>query len=136
MRSPLPDLGDSTARVLDALAAASEEEVTARAAAGDWSAWEIAYHLFDIERWYVAKLCEAVAGSRAEALTRFVAGWRALRRETEELVAALPPDRLDRPGILSGVPAWTPRTLVEAIAAHDREHAAQALAARARGIPH
>lgn len=97
---------------------------------GGWNAREIAYHLVDIERWYIAKLCEAVTNDPAAALDRFVAIWSDLRRQTLALAEAIPPERLDQAGLLSGVPEWTPRSLLTAIADHDQEHAAQAVAAK------
>ena len=121
----------STADVLACLGGLSQDELERRPPDGGWNAWEIAYHLFDIERWYIAKLCEATAHDRAQALTRFVEVWRRLREQTLALADVVPPERLDTQGLLSGVPDWTPRRLLDAIAAHDHEHAAQARAARA-----
>lgn len=114
-----------TEAVLRAFAGLTDDELALRPAPGEWNAWEIAYHLLDIERWYLAKLCEAVSDGPAEALARFMQVWARLRAETAALAAALPADRLDTPGLLSGVPDWTPRTLLAAIAAHDREHVGQ-----------
>lgn len=117
-------------QVLEAFARMHAAELDGAEAAGEWTAWEIAYHLLDIERWYIAKLCEAAAADRVEALARFMAVWARLRDETLALAHDLPPERLDVAGLLSGVPDWTPRSLLDAIAAHDREHAAQIGAAR------
>lgn len=96
-----------------------------RPPAGGWNPWEIAYHLFDIERWYIAKLCEAATTDRPAALARFLAVWSRLRDETAAIAAEIPGERMDTAGLLSGVPDWTPRSLMNALAAHDREHAAQ-----------
>jgi hypothetical protein len=123
----------STAAVLVALRGCVGDEPVRRPSDGGWNAREIAYHLLDIERWYAAKLCEAVALDQSAALDRFMDVWSRLRAETLALARAVPSDRLDRRGLLSGVPAWTPRDLLAAMAAHDREHAAQALAARRSG---
>jgi hypothetical protein len=112
------------ADVLAALAAAGRD-VTRRPPDGGWSAWEIAYHLFDIERWYLAKLCEAASPDRPAALARFVQAWSELREASVALAGRIPAEQLDRPGLLSGVPEWTPRGLLEIIASHDHEHAAQ-----------
>jgi hypothetical protein len=111
----------------DALAAFNEigRRVAQRPADGGWSPWELAYHLFDIERWYVAKLCEASVPDQPAALQRFLAVWSRLREEAAAIAAEIPPERMDVAGLLSGVPDWTPRLLIEAITAHDREHAAQ-----------
>lgn len=125
-------LASSKAAVLAALDGLTGADLARRAPDGGWNAWEIAYHLFDIERWYVAKLCEAVAPDRAAALARFMAVWARLREETIALARAVPAGRLDTPGLLSGVPDWTPRGLLAAIAAHDHEHAAQILLTRAQ----
>lgn len=123
----------SRAAVLAAFAHMTEAELDRRPADGEWSAWEIAYHLLDIERWYIAKLCEATAPDRTAALARLLAVWARLREETLALARAVPPERLNRPGLLSGVPDWTPRRLLAAIAAHDQEHAVQVRAARGSG---
>jgi hypothetical protein len=109
--------------VLTAFAAVADIE--RRPEDGGWNAWEVAYHLLDLERWYIAKLCEAVSADRPGALARFLGVWSRLRDETIALARALPPERLDQAGVLSGVPDWTPRTLLDAISAHDQEHAAQ-----------
>lgn len=119
--------------VLASLAGLTDEELAARVAEGEWNAWEIAYHLFDIERWYIAKLCEAVSGSRTEALERLIGIWARLRDEAISLANEIPSERLDQPGLLSGVPDWTPRGLLEAMAVHDREHTDQVQAARRSG---
>lgn len=125
-------LSAGKAAVLAALRGLTVEDAAARPADGGWSAWEIAYHLFDIERWYIAKLCEAVAPGRSDALDRFITIWSWLREESIRLARAIPAQRLSETGLLSGVPDWTPAGLIAAIAAHDREHAAQALSARGR----
>ncbi len=115
-----------------ALARVPAAEIVLRPAGGGWNAREIAYHLFDIERWYIAKLCEAATPNQAAALSRFMEIWSRLRDEAILLAAEIPDERLDQPGLLTGVPEWTPRSLIAAMAAHDREHAAQARAARGR----
>lgn len=115
--------------VLDALCGASEHDLMRRPADGGWNAWEVAYHLLDIERWHIAKLCEAATGDRAEALARFAAIWSRLRDEAIALTRAVPEERLDTLGLLTGIPDWTPRRLITAIAVHDHAHAAQIRAA-------
>ena len=60
------------AAVLAALAGLTDAELARRPPDGGWNGWEIAYHLFDIERWYVAKLCEAATADRAAALSRYM----------------------------------------------------------------
>lgn len=105
------------------------EELIRRPAPGEWSAWDIAYHIVQIEVWYLAKLCEASAADTPEAMHNFLDAWRLLRQRGLELARAIPEDRLDTAGLLSGVPNWTPRGLLDAIAAHDREHREQARAA-------
>ena len=120
----------SRAAVLAALDSLTVEEAERRPAAGDWNVHEIAYHLLDMERWYIAKLCEAVGRDQPDTLARFIAIWARLRDETIALARELPAARLDTAGLLGGVPDWTPRRLLDMIAAHDAEHAAQALAAR------
>jgi uncharacterized damage-inducible protein DinB len=132
----------SRAAVLAAFAHITEAELDRRPADGEWSAWEIAYHLLDIERWYIAKLCEATAPprlagapDRTAALARLLAVWARLREETLALARAVPPERLDQAGLLSGVPDWTPRRLLRAIVTHDHEHAAQVRAARGMEQP-
>jgi hypothetical protein len=111
----------------DAMAAFSEigRQIEQRPADGGWSPWEVAYHLFDIERWYIAKLCEASATDRPAALQRFLAVWSRLRDKAAAIAAGIPPERMDVAGLLSGVPDWTPRLLLEAMEAHGHEHAAQ-----------
>jgi hypothetical protein len=123
------------AAVLAAYAHITAAELDRRPQDGGWSAWEVAYHLLDIERWYIAKLCEATAPDRAAALARLLGVWAQLREETLALARAVPPARLDRAGLLSGVPDWTPRRLLGAITAHDHEHAAQVRAARGTQPP-
>lgn len=109
-----------------------DEAAITRRPPGGWSVWEIAYHLMDMERWFLAKVCEAASGSRAEALTHFVLQWSRLREDVATRLQTMPADRMDVPGLLSGVPGWTPRALLAVMAAHDREHLAQIRAA-ARG---
>jgi hypothetical protein len=120
----IAELRQSVAEVLAAFDS-TDGEVERRPAGGGWNAWEIAYHLLDIERWYVAKLCEAVAPGKPAALQRFLMAWARLRDEALGLAAQLPPERMDTPGLLTGVPDWTPRVLLAAMAGHDHEHAAQ-----------
>jgi hypothetical protein len=126
----LAGLESGRSAVTRALGGATDDELSRRPAEGQWNAWETAYHLFDIERWYIAKLCEAASGSRAEALERFIGIWARLRDEAISMARDIPAERFDQPGLLSGVPDWTPRALLEAMAAHDREHTAQIQAAR------
>ena len=133
--SPAADLAGSTAALASALANLDAVSLMKRPAPGEWSAWDIAYHVAQIEVWYAAKLCEAVAADAPEAMQRFVALWSAIRERALALAALVPPERLDATGLLSGVPDWTPRQLIERMAAHDREHAAQAWAARRGGEP-
>lgn len=121
------ELQRSRREVLEAFAAVGAD-IERRPADGGWNAWEIAYHLLDMERWYIAKLCEAVAPDRPAALACFLQVWSRLRDEALTLVGAIPTDRLDTSSLLSGVPDWTPRALLAAMATHDREHAAQVLA--------
>ncbi|MER3419462.1 MAG: hypothetical protein C4290_02590 [Chloroflexota bacterium] len=128
-------LAAGRAAVLAAYAQITAAELDRRPPGEGWSAWEVAYHLLDIERWYIAKLCEATTSDRAAALARLLTVWTQLREETLALAHAVPPERLDRPGLLSGVPDWTPRRLLAAIAAHDHEHAAQVRATRAMERP-
>ena len=123
------ELARSTAALQSALTGLDTEMLNRRPAPGEWSAWDIAYHVAQIEVWYVAKLCEASAADASQALARFMELWFAMRAQALALAAEIPDDRLDRAGLLSGVPNWTPRQLVERMAAHDREHAAQARAA-------
>ena len=78
----------------------------------------------------MAKLCEAAAPDPSAALSRFMRIWSRLRDEAVSLAREIPAERLDQRGLLGGVPDWTPRGLIAAIAAHDHEHAAQALTAR------
>ena len=123
------DLAQSTARLHDALAHLTAEQLERRPGPGEWSTWDIAYHVAQIEVWYLAKLCEAVAADRAEAFRLFVGLWQTARAEGLALAGRIPSARLDQPGLLGGVPDWTPRELLQRIAAHDREHAAQVDAA-------
>lgn len=113
-----------------AFAGITGDDLSRRPAAEAWSAWEVAYHLFDIERWYIAKLCEAVSNDKSEALHQYLAIWGRLRDEAIQLATRIPDHRVDQPALLSGIPDWTPRGLLQAMTAHDHEHAAQVLAAR------
>ena len=133
-REVLRSLRQSTALVQAAFFGLGERDLIHRPAEGEWNAWEIAYHLLDIERWYVAKLCEAATSSRTGALERFLAVWSRLREETIALAREIPEARLDQAGLLSGVPDWTPRGLLAAIAAHDHGHAAQVREARGGAV--
>lgn len=123
----------STSMLRDALAGLDASQLDRRRGAGEWSAWDIAYHITQIEIWYLAKLCEASSTDRSEALDRFVEAWRSVREASLALAGELPAERLDRPGLLGGVPDWTARDLLERMAAHDIEHAQQAAAASGRG---
>ena len=127
----LDRLSAGGAEVLAAFAGMDAATATRQPADGGWDARSVAYHLLDIERWYIAKLCEAVTDDPASALQRFLAVWQRLRAETIALAAALSPDRLGTPGLLSGVPGWTPALLLKTIAQHDAEHAEQVAALRA-----
>ena len=128
------DLVDSTAQVLGALSGLDAGQLTRRPAPDAWSAWDIAYHVAQIEVWYVAKLCEAADADAPAAMERFLAAWHQLRRIGLTLAEQIPPERMDTAGLLSGVPDWTPRELVERMAAHDREHAHQAADASGAGV--
>ena len=128
------DLARSTARLLGAIAGLDAERLTRRPAPGEWSVWDIAYHVAQIEVWYLAKLCEAGSVDAPTAAARFLSAWQQLRAQGLALAGEIAPGRLDEPGLLTGVPDWTPRRLLERMAAHDREHAEQATAAwRAEG---
>ena len=129
------DLAESTARLHDALTGLTAEQLERRPAPAEWSAWDIAYHVAQIEVWYLAKLCEAVAADRAGAFRLFTDLWQKARAEGLELAGRIPSERLDQPDLLGGVPDWTPRRLLQRIAAHDREHAAQVYAAVAGHPP-
>lgn len=120
------ELSDSTSQILGALSGLDAGRLSRRPAPDQWSAWDIAYHVAQIEVWYVAKLCEAVSPDASEAMEAFLEAWRRLRLLGLSLASLIPPERMDTPGLLSGVPDWTPRQLIEAMAAHDREHAQQA----------
>jgi hypothetical protein len=124
--SSVHELSDSTARILGALSGLDAEQLASRPAPDAWSAWDIAYHVAQIEVWYVAKLCEAASVDAPAAMERFLEAWRQLRQFALTLAQQIPPERMDTPRLLSGVPDWTPRQLVERMAAHDREHAQQA----------
>jgi hypothetical protein len=123
------ELAGSTDGLLGALYGLNEEQLARRTAVGEWSAWDIAYHVAQMEVWYLAKLCEAACSSAPEAMREFVVWWRSQRQKALALADAIPPERLDTPGLLGGVPDWTPRQLLERMAAHDREHTAQVQAA-------
>lgn len=127
--SEIDALVASTAELFATLTGLDAEQLNRRPAPDQWSAWDIAYHVAQIEVWYFAKLCEAASGDAPGAMRRFVDAWRQLRVSGIELARAIPQGRIDTAGILSGVPDWTPRALLQAIAAHDREHADQARAA-------
>jgi hypothetical protein len=122
-------LSNSTDTLLDALSGLDAERLNRRPAPGEWSVWDIAYHVAQIEVWYVAKLCEAASADAPAAVARFLEAWQRLRDHALALARSIPAERLDTPGLLSGVPDWTPRRLLEAIAVHDHEHAEQARAA-------
>jgi hypothetical protein len=124
--SAVQDLAASTAQILGALSGLDAEQLASRPASDAWSAWDIAYHVAQIEVWYVAKLCEAANVDAPAAIEQFLEAWRRLREFALTLVEQIPPEQMDTPGLLSGVPDWTPRQLVERIVAHDREHAQQA----------
>jgi hypothetical protein len=83
----------------------------------------------EIEVWYLATLCEAASTGPAQALAAFGDAWQRLRAESLALASTIPEERLNREGQLSGVPDWTPRQLLERIAAHDDEHTVQVDAA-------
>ncbi|MGH2586708.1 MAG: DinB family protein [Dehalococcoidia bacterium] len=129
------DLARSTARLHGALSGLDAEQLARRPAAEEWSAWDIAYHIAQMEVWYFAKLCEATAIDPTAAMERFLAGWQQLRVQGLALAGEIAPARLDRPGLLGGVPDWTPRQLLDRMAAHDREHTEQAKAASAGERP-
>lgn len=121
---PLDALRRSTEAVRAAFSGLDAQALARRPAPTAWSAWDIAYHVAQIEVWYAAKICEA-ADDPAEALRRFLGLWSAMRAAALTIAQAIPDGRLDVPGLLGGVPDWTPRQLLERIAAHDQEHAAQ-----------
>lgn len=132
VRELVEELRSSTGEVAEAFRGLTEQTLNRRPAPEEWSAWDIAYHLAQIEVWYIAKLCEAAASGPVDALERFMAVYQAMRSQAVMLAAALPAlpaERLDQPGQLTGVPDWTPRQLVERMTAHDHEHAAQVQAA-------
>jgi hypothetical protein len=123
------DLAASTEQVFEAISGLDVEQLVRRPAPEEWSAWDIAYHVAQIEVWYVAKLCEAASVDAPAAMERFLEAWQQLRRFGLTLAERIPPERLDAAGLLSGVPDWTPRQLIERMAGHDREHAEQAITA-------
>jgi hypothetical protein len=122
-------LAASTAQVFAALSGLDAEELVRQPAPEEWSAWDIAYHVAQIEVWYLAKLCEAASMDAPAAMERFLEAWRQIRQLGLTLAEQIPRERLDAAGLLTGVPDWTPRQLIERMAAHDREHAEQAIAA-------
>jgi hypothetical protein len=128
------NLAVSTAEMLEALSELDEVRLVRRPAPEEWSAWDIAYHVVQMEVWYLAKLCEAASADVSMAMEFFLEAWQRLRRLELSLVSQIPPERMDTPGLLTGVPDWTPRRLIEAMAAHDREHARQAADASGAGI--
>ncbi|MBI3969521.1 MAG: DinB family protein [Chloroflexi bacterium] len=111
--------------VVRAFADLSPDEVHRRPAPGEWSPWEMVYHLASAEVWWVAKLCEATAPDRHVATARLLDLWRTLRTAAFEYAGELDPGRLDQPGQLTGVPDWTPRILLESFVTHAQEHAQQ-----------
>lgn len=115
----------STDTLIAALSGLDAARLLSRPAADAWSAWDIAYHVAQIEVWYAAKLCEASAPSPPAAMNSFVELWSALRQASLRLAAAIPTERFDQAGLLGGVPTWTPRALLQAMAEHDHDHAAQ-----------
>ena len=119
-------LARSTAMIQSALGGLDSDALSRRPAPGEWSAWDIAYHITQLEVWYLAKLCEATAREPSQAMARFMQLWFEMRARALSMAAEIPPDRLDAVGLLTGVPDWTPRLLLARMAAHDREHAAQA----------
>jgi uncharacterized damage-inducible protein DinB len=125
------ELARSTAMLRSALSGLDNDALNRRPARGEWSAWDIAYHIVQLEVWYLAKLCEATTRQPSQAMERFVQLWLEMRARALSMAAELAPDRCDAEGLLTGVPDWTPRRLLERMADHDREHAAQARAARA-----
>ena len=130
------DLARSTARLFGVLSGLDAERLTRRPAPGEWSVWDIAYHVAQIEIWYLAKLCEAASIDAPAAAERFLSAWQQLRSQGLALAGEIAPERLDVPGLLTGVPDWTPRHLLERMAAHDREHVEQAsVAGRPEGGP-
>jgi uncharacterized damage-inducible protein DinB len=122
-------LAVSTERLFEALSGLDSEQLTLRPAPDAWSVWDIAYHVAQIEVWYLAKLCEAVSTGTPAALERFLEVWQQVRRHGLTLADEIPSDRLDRPGLLTGVAGWTPRDLLVRMAAHDEEHTEQATVA-------
>src|SRR5262245_44102583 len=91
-------LAQSTARLLDALSGLDAEALRRRPEPEAWSAWDIAYHVAQIEVWYFAKLCEAASTDGPGAMERFLRGWRRLRTQGLALAEEVPEERLDRPG--------------------------------------
>jgi hypothetical protein len=123
------ELARSTAMLRSALSGLDSAALGRRPVPGEWSAWDIAYHVAQLEIWYLAKLCEAATQEPAQAMERFMQLWFDMRSRGLSMAAEISPERLDAAGLLAGVPDWTPRLLLERMAAHDREHAAQARAA-------
>ena len=135
----LAQLTDALARSTDmlrsALSGLDNDTLGRRPAPGEWSAWDIAYHMVQLEVWYLAKLCEATTQEPSQAMDRFMQLWSEMRARSLSMAAEVSPDRLDAEGLFTGVPDWTPRLLLERMAAHDREHAVQARAAAAPSLP-
>jgi hypothetical protein len=123
------EIGGSSDAIFAALYGLDGEQLMRRPAPGEWSAWDIAYHVAQIEVWYFAKLCEAAFPNPADAMRAFVLYWRSQRQQGLAVAGDIPLERLDTPALLGGVPEWTPRQLLERMAAHDREHADQATTA-------
>jgi len=119
----------STAAIRSALSGLDTAALGRRPAPGEWSAWDIAYHIAQLEVWNLAKLCEAATSEPSQAMERFLQLWFEIRARALGMASEISPDHLDTEQLLTGVPDWTPRLLLERMAAHDREHAAQARAA-------
>src|SRR3712207_8818143 len=86
----------STAELLTTLAGVDAERLLRRPAADQWSAWDIAYHVAQIEVWYFAKLCEAASADAPAAMRRFLDAWQQLRSSGTELARAIPRERMDK----------------------------------------
>lgn len=116
----------------DLTAAVAEAETAAlqRAPApGEWSAWDTIFHLVSSESWFVAKACEVLVEDKAGAARRLLRFWLEWRAAAIAALAGLDAATLDQAGRLTGLPEWTPRTLLSAYARHAEEHAAQIRAA-------
>lgn len=116
----------SSSTLQDVLSSGDAQALRRRPAQGEWSAWDVAYHVAQLEVWYIAKLCEAAGADAPAAMAHFVAVWQAMRDQAIILAASIPEQRLDQPGLLGGVPDWTPRHVLERMTAHDEEHTTQA----------